>query len=311
MAYKLWTPEEETLLKDLVSTGLYSYRDMEKFFPGRTLSSLTKHARSYLNIHNDIYKQHKYTYIKKFFAVPNTLNSYIAGFWAADGGIRYPEGVSPVIRLELGEEDVEHLKSIKRILGYTGVIVPQEKEGSKTNYFQMTADKEYCDDMAKNFGLIPNKTYRLAPPALVTLDLRFAYMLGLADGDGCVHINKRSHSISFGYTSSSIAAVTWVSNLLKELGLPTLRRKESGKIKKCTDANAYVTVINGAKVVALLKFVQAFAAHYNLPILRRKWDTPRLNEYIKSFGTRYPKFSYTSPAFPLASVPEANPSIAA
>jgi hypothetical protein len=115
-----------------------------------------------------------------------------------------------------------------------------------------------------------------------------------------------------GYTSSSIVAVEWVKKVTEECQLPTLRQKSSGKVSKVKNVNAYNVRIAGAKVVALIKLVQAFAAHYNLPILRRKWDTPRLNEYIKSFEARYPEFSYTPPAFPLDPVPvETTPSIAA
>ena len=311
MAYKLWTPEEETLLKDLVSTGLYSYRDMEKFFDGRKIASITGHARRYLNINNNIYKQHKYTYTKGFFAIPGILNSYVAGFWAADGCVRLIPPASPVLRLDLGTEDLVYLKTMKDLLGYTGVITPTKRKRSTTHYFQMTVSDEYRLDLERNFGIIPRKTHHLTPPNLTTLDLRFAFLVGLLDGDGCVHINSCNHSLSLGYTSSSIVAVEWVKKVIEECQLPTLRQKPSGKISKVKNVNAYNVRIAGAKVVALIKLVQAFAAHYNLPLLRRKWDTPRLNEYIKSFETRYPKFSYTSPAFPLASVPEANPSIAA
>jgi len=312
MAYRIWTPEEEILLKNLVSTGLYSYRDMEKFFPGRTLSSLTKHARIYLNIHNDIYKQHKYTYTKGFFATPNILNSYVAGFWAADGSIRDIPNASPRLRLELGEEDLEYLKNMKKILGYTGVIAPFHKGNSTTHWFSITIDEEYKRNLADNFGIVQRKTHHLTPPNLTTFDLRFAFLVGLLDGDGCTHINSRNESLSLGYTSSSIAAVEWVKRVTEECNLPTLRKKPSGIIRKVTNVNAYSIVLNGAKVVAFIKLVQAFAAHYNLPILRRKWDTPRLNEYIKSFEIRYPKFSYTPPSFPLDPVPiETTPSIAA
>lgn len=311
MAYKLWTPEEETLLKDLVSTGLYSYRDMEKFFPGRTLSSLTKHARIYLNIHNNIYKQHKYTYTKGFFATPNILNSYVAGFWAADGCVRLIPPASPVLRLDLGTEDLEYLKTMKDLLGYTGIITPTKRKKSTTHYFQMTVSDEYRLDLERNFGIIPRKTKHLSPPNLPSLDMKIAFLIGLLDGDGCVHLNYRN-SLSIGYTSCSRRAVEWYEMVMKLLNLPSIQRNTKiPKIRELTHAKAFFLAYSGARAVAFVKLVQSFAAHYNLPILRRKWDTSELNAYIRRFEYHYPQFSYTPPVFPTIPVPETVPSVAA
>ncbi len=297
MAYKLWTPEEETLLKDLVASGLYSFRDMEKFFEGRSLSSLTKHARHYLDINNNIYKQHKYTYDKAFFNAPNELNSYVAGFLAADGCVQYHEPASPTIMSEVIKTDWDHLDGIKKALGYTGVM-REDRRGVNTVQFKMTCSHEYCDNLKRHFGVTAKKTLHLTPPSSLSPDQTLAFVIGIIDGDGCVHMNVRG-GITLSFASASENMTKWLLEKLNGLKLPVLKDKGNPQYRALTNCKAYTFSVGGAKVVAFIKLVQAFAAHYNLPILRRKWDTPRLNEYIRDFEIRYPQFSYTPPAFPL------------
>lgn len=302
MAYKNWNPEEENLLKNLVSSGLYSYRDMEKFFVGRSLLSLTKHARQYLNINNNIYKQHKYTYTKGFFAVPNELNAYIAGFLAADGCVQFHEPASPTIMSEVIKTDWDHLKGIKDCLGYTGVM-REDRRGVNVVQFKMTCSHEYCEQLKTNFGVTAKKTYYLAPPCSLSQTQKLAFMIGIIDGDGCIHINKRG-GISLSFASASENMTKWLLDSFLNLSLPSIRRNTKipsyRALKHC---KAYTFIVAGAQVVALIKLVQAFAAHYKLPILRRKWDTTELNDYIKAFEAKYPQFSYTPPSFPIESVP--------
>lgn len=300
MPYKIWTPAEETLLKELVAEGKHSYRQMEKFFPGRTLSSLTCHARLCLDINNNIYKPHKYTYNKTFFRDPNPLNCYVCGFLSADASISTPLNASPQLRLELSDLDLEQLKIIKRAIGYNGVISPSGKIPHRLCYFKMTIDQDTMDDLALNFGVIPRKTYHLSPPDLKALENRVSFLAGLLDGDGCVHISKTNNNLSVGYVSASVVAVEWFKDTMNELKLPSLRTKKDPKIRSLSHfglGEAYTLTYVGAKAVALVQVMQALKRDLKIPILDRKWDNLCLNQYISDFCEKYPGFKYNPPVF--------------
>ena len=122
MAYKNWTPEEETRLRELVATGKYSYRQIGQLMEGRSIASITCHARQYLDINNDRYEPRKYEHDRSFFTEPNIVNSYIAGFLAADGCIRQDNAGHWNIRLEISELDKDHLLWIKDTLKHEGPL---------------------------------------------------------------------------------------------------------------------------------------------------------------------------------------------
>lgn len=290
MNYKIWTHEEEETLKNLVLTGKYSYRQIGKIMEGRSIASITGHARRVLNINNDKYKPHKYEHDGHFFTIPNITNSYVAGFLAADGSIRQNAQGYWRMRLEISDLDKEHLLWLRDTLKHTG---PLHSWGTKkTLYWQMHVKESYAMDLATNFGVVPNKTHHLQPPNLETFNLRFAYLLGLLDGDGCVHINNLN-SLGVSYVSSSLAAVEWYQTMMTSLNFVSLRPKQQISLpRKTSHANAYSLAYSGARAVCLIKLAQAFAAKHNLPILARKWNNPRLNQYIADFQARFPQFSY-------------------
>lgn len=297
MAYKNWTQEEEILLGQLVREGKYSYRQMEQYFSGRTLNSLTCHARQYLDIYNDQYQQKKYSYNESFVDEPNVLNCYVMGFIAADGCIQYPETQSPTLTVEVIDTDVDHLNGIKTCLGYTGPIKWHPEPTIKTAKFKMSCSEIYAKKLANHFGIIPRKANHLNPPNLLSDDMKIAYLLGLLDGDGCVHICNTKNILSIGFVSSSPKATEWYQSIMNNLKLPTINQTNPPKIKALSHTKAYKLVYAGARAVAFVLLIQSFYRAHNLPILKRKWDNPRLNQYIIDFEAKYPSFLYQPPSF--------------
>lgn len=292
MAYRNWTNQEEVLLKELVATGKYSYRQMEVFFPGRTFNSLLCHARQYLNIFNDKYEQRKYSYDRHFFDKPSIVNSYVAGFLAADGCVQLNEKQGPTLTLAVIGSDLDHLNNLKSLLAYTGPTMTTEDMKRNLVRFRICCSNDYIKKMADNFGIIPLKTHHLTPPALPTQDLRLAFLLGLLDGDGCVHIEKNSQVLSISFASASLKAVEWYKQVMEELDLPTIRQAKPVNVRKLSHAEAYGLTYAGSRAVAFVKLIQHFSRVHNLPTLKRKWDNPRLNQYILDFEAKYPTFSY-------------------
>lgn len=287
MTYQLWTPEEDTQLKDLVSTGKYSYRQIDKIMGGRSLASVIGHARA-IDLSNGEYKPRKYEHDRAFFTEPNIVNSYIAGFLAADGSIRQDKAGHWCLRLELSALDRDHLLWIRDSMKHEG---PLHSWGNINTFFwQMHVTDSYAKDLERNFGVIWRKTHRLQPPNLPTFDLQFAYLLGLLDGDGCVHISK-INNLGVSYVSSSLAAVQWCQMMITHLDFPLVRKK-TPLPKELKNVNAYGLAYVGARAVCLVRLAQAFAAQHNLPILARKWNNPRLNQYVADYQQRFPQLVY-------------------
>lgn len=297
MAYKIWTETEEGLLRELVANGKHSYRQMEAFFPGRSLTSLTCHARQCLNIFNDKYQQKKYSYNESFIDEPTPLNSYVMGFIAADGCIQYHVKQSPTLTIEVIDSDLDHLNGLKEAFGYTGVTDWHPVEGINTVKFKMSCSENYAKKMADHFGIVPRKANHLNPPNLQSETLKISYLLGLLDGDGCVFIEPNVKRLSISFASSSIRAAEWYKVVMDSLSLPTINKSKPVNVHKLSHCNAYSVCYAGARAVAFVKLIQSFYKAHNLPILKRKWDNPRLNQYIIDFEAKYPSFSYQPPIF--------------
>ncbi len=302
---KSWSLEEESRLKELVATGKYSYPELTVLFPGRSSDSLRCHARQYLDIHS-CYRQHKYTYDSDFFTIPNVINSYVAGFLAADGCVQLSTKQSPVLTLSLSVKDVDHLSRIKSLLGYTGPIHnhtnrPKRpdnlvKGGLGMMTLQISVSEQYIKYLADNFGVIPRKTRRLKPPEL-SFENQLAYLIGLIDGDGYVCPIANRSNIAVGFISSSEEAAKWIKEFVDSLGFTQLKGKKVVNIGTRYEGRAFTIRYQGAQAIALIKLVQAFKQARGIPLLDRKWDNPKVNQHILDFEAKYPSFQYTPPTF--------------
>lgn len=286
-----WSPEEDQLLKELTSSNRLGYQQMVPFFPGRTLASLICRANQKLKITN-VYQYHKWEYDKTFFSTPTPINSYVAGFLAADGSvIVLPKNHGFILRLEVANMDLEHLNTLKGLMGFTGPIFPggQNKESS---FFKMTIHSGFKNDLENHFGVIPDKARRFKPLQSSDFKNNLAYLLGLLDGDGCVHVSKEN-TLSINLTSCCFEVVEWAKQFVDTMSLPMLRSTAmKASVHDLHHADAYHIAIVGARAVCLVQLAQAFARKHSLPILARKWDNPRLNDYIRDFYLRFPTFTF-------------------
>jgi hypothetical protein len=293
---KPWSSDEESRLKELVQSGKYSYPELAAFFPGRSSDSLRCHARQYLDVYSP-YKQHKYVYSTDFFETPNPINSYIAGFLAADGSIRLSDKQAPVLVLSLSAKDLSHLEIIKSKLQYTGPIYDHTNHRTKGGHGMMTlqisVSEEYTKHLADNFGVTPRKTYRLEPPALDYIN-SLCYLIGLIDGDGCVHITPDRIEASISFVSSSEVAVKWIKNTIDQIDIPSPRAGRTVNITPKYGGNAFTIRYQGLKAIGLIKIAQKLKHQFHIPLLDRKWDNDRVNQRIIEFNQQYPDFIYKS-----------------
>lgn len=284
MAYKNWTAEEESLLKNLLSEKKYSFNQMAKSFEGRSGNSLRKHALQYMDLTNENFIFKKYSYDQDFFVIPNIINCYVAGFYAADGCIS-DNTSTRVLSLVLSGIELEQLQKFKELFKFDGEVRPFNYSG-KQNMYGLVLYSAYkiTEDLEKNFNLTSNKVYRLPPPNLIDEKLKLSYLIGILDGDGCVHISNQN-KLMITYTSSSLEIMEWVKNKIESMNLDTIRDR-GGKIRKCNHANAYNYQISGMKAISLISKAQELKKE-GVPILDRKWDNERLNNYIKEFKEKH------------------------
>lgn len=284
MAYKNWTIEEENLLRNLLLEKKYSFNQMAKFFQGRSGLSLSRHAKDYLNLKNEGFIFKKYSYNQDFFAIPDIINCYVAGFYAADGCIS-DNPTTRVLSIVLSGLELDQLKKFKELFQFTGPIDSYEYEYKKNMHgLRIYSAYKITEDLEKNFNLGPNKVYRLPPPNLTDSKLKFAYLIGLLDGDGCVHINNQN-KLTITYSSSSLQIMEWVKNEIENMNLRSIKNK-GGIIRKFNHANAYGYQVSGLKAVDLIFKAQELKKE-GVPILDRKWDNEKLNNYIKEFKEKH------------------------
>lgn len=148
----------------------------------RAIAKKLKVSRS--TIHNRIYDIHynygnrkRFTLDENFFDLPNDINSYWAGFLAADGCIH-----RNCVSLEIHNKDEKHLHKIRSLLNYNG-DVSRRKNKDLVN-LSITSNK-IVETLEKNFNIIPKKAKVLESPNIYQEHCIRSFIRGYIDGDGC------------------------------------------------------------------------------------------------------------------------------
>lgn len=189
-----------------------------------------------------------------FFSKPNLLNSYWAGFIAADGGlVKYGNKLKLVIGLS--NKDKKHLIDFKNDLKSFAKITSY-----KNCSFLQIYDNKLCLDLKKNFNITPRKSLTLRPPKNLTKWQSLAYIVGYIDGDGCIDISDKKYKYLRLRIMSTKTVLTWVLKLLN-----------IDKSLYLQDKN-YILKLDGKKALTTLeKLVKV-----PVPKMKRKWN--KINE---------------------------------
>jgi hypothetical protein len=174
---------ELKLTKNLISVLLGMYR--KGIGTNRIADTMSIHrttVQKYLKRYGIILRKTspwKNTYNVNFFKRPNKINSYWAGFLLADGYIRRNRAA---VSLKLKKTDHPHLLKFKKAIKFSGEI----KKYKKYSYSAIDISGTwFIKDLRKNFGIIPNKTFRLEFPLLSKVNTEH-FLRGIMDGDGSV-----------------------------------------------------------------------------------------------------------------------------
>lgn len=192
-----------------------------------------------------------------YFKEPTIINSYYAGYFAADGYI-YKSKSSTYVGMVLNKKDSVVLKNFKKELRYIGPIHTKRKDNTHRLIF---TSKVIAKDLKNNFFITERKTFTLKPPKKLTIPHSLAFIIGYIDGDGCISQSKA------GYLRLEIAGTLKMLKWIREIFNENILFKECNKnIYK----NGKIFVLSYESFPALR--ILSYLSTVEVPKLKRKWS---------------------------------------
>lgn len=276
--YQFWKTEEENLLRGL--TGSMSFKDMVKqYFPNRTIQSLQRKSTK-LNLHGGFHPT-IHSHDINFWKNPNPINSFFAGYIAADGNLsksRYS------LCVQTTRKDIKILKDLKDATQFTGDLA--EYKGYPT--LSVAGCAEWYKDLAEIWSITPAKTFTLQPPNIADDDLIKCFIIGFLCGDGWVSCREARQNVRVGFVGASELFMKWLVDSLNRLYPPHDRVGATAckpiQLKQVTDKNFFVCGFESIRALRILNDWRRF----NVPFLSRKLVTPLIDELIEKYKQKYP-----------------------
>lgn len=118
-------------------------------------------------------------YLRK---IDTPTKAYLLGFFYADGNLHKDS-----FTIALQERDRYVLEAMGREMGYTGGLGFRKKQApNKQNMWALRIhDKEFAETL-RQVGVVARKTSKVRFPTFIDPSLKYAFLHGLSDGDGCV-----------------------------------------------------------------------------------------------------------------------------
>ncbi|HEC66284.1 MAG TPA: hypothetical protein ENI23_13425 [bacterium] len=286
---KFWRSDEDKIIAE--NYGKLSSYEIASLLPKRTQSAVRGRIDK-LSLDGNAYSvvskcNRKFYWDFDFFKVPNPINSYWAGFLAADGSIG--NKVVRRIRLAISSKDKGHLERFCRDLNFSGTI--KEYKNSKSGYSTTFSCVEVCltgtDDtifhLKHNFGVVPRKTFILKPPANLNEENSLAYIIGYLDGDGFISLGGEGRG-QIGFLGT-LEVLSWIKGIM-DVVAPSKRRGSLALIHPVKTIFEYK--ISGTRVSRF----GIYSAHLQVSRLRRKWEP--LFKFVnkKDYNVTYDCYSF-------------------
>lgn len=218
-------------------------------------------------------RERKYKINDHFFSIISEVNSYYAGFIAADGNINknYPNLTITLSRKDAPflEKFIENLESDYPIREYESNEFPVSS--------LIVTSQQICDDLEKYFNIVPDKSLIYTPPVLEQPYLD-CFIMGLIDGDGTIGFSVRKTCKDSLYIT--LIGTKDSCNLVKTRFEEILGKSTSSlhQIEKNKNSYTYRISDRNARTV----FSHLYEKYNYLPTLSRKWSK-EIYEYCKSW----------------------------
>lgn len=207
---------------------------------------------------------------ENFFSEPNLLNSYWAGFIAADGSI---QDKNNKLCIELSLKELYHLENFKKH------IESEHKIGQRTRTILIKQNKnpiiivstcsiqignpKLIKDLKDNFKITGKKSNREKFPTLSKENLK-SFIIGYIDGDGSImKVKNRPNSLKL----QILVSKELLTNIKKFFEKEYNFYSDKG-IHKYQKGNIHSYVLNGTAFIFILKELSLIA----VPKLERKWN---------------------------------------
>lgn len=214
-----------------------------------------------------------------FFNIPNKLNCYYAGFFAADGCVSKN---GRVCTISISSKDKNWLYRYKEDIGFTGPILKTLAKGNFPVSSVSFTSKQIASDLNCNFNITPTKSLTLKAPNITDRELIDYFICGYIDGDGSIMIceNNGKQKRLVVSVIGTYDMCNWIKRRFCEI-----IGKNVGSIQKLhgTSELSYSCVITDKSAREI------FQHYYNLdcPKLTRKWS-PEKYEYCINYKKRNP-----------------------
>ena len=215
------------------------------------------------------YKARKYNVDDYFFHIPNVINSYYAGFIAADGYICSRKSELRTLKIGLSSKDTFWLEDFKNHLcSESPIKIRVQKELYEIAEISITS-KQIIDDLHHHFNICPRKSLILEPPLIDEKPLKYAFICGYIDGDGSIFLsdrNKINKTLCISILGTQ-KMCEWIKEVFNDItnGCGTIKPKPNTNIYRldysCKAAREIVKVLSKIKV----------------PKLQRKWTKEIIN----------------------------------
>lgn len=133
----------------------------------------------------------KYSLNEYYFdQIDNQDKAYIIGLLYADG---CRSGASNAIIIRLQERDKEILDKINSLLDSNRPLrfIDYSNDPSRQNQYLLQIDSKHIADKLFEYGIVPNKEFKLKFPDFLPDELLPHFIRGYLDGDGCILKNEK------------------------------------------------------------------------------------------------------------------------
>lgn len=285
--HEKFTDEEREIVR-LAAKNCVPFAKITEQLPNKSVQQIVSFAMRNGFNNKNTQGGRKYTCNKTFWDIPNEINSYWAGFAAADGHV-HSEGKTEntyCFILLLQRRDKEHVNLLAKTVSYNGPV----KDGSAylkkydkhyPNTMLRIHQKEWRAGLEKNFSIFPRKTWNLPVPNL-SGHLLDCYLAGFMDGDGSYVICKNMDKIILSATGAT-------TDILQELNKMSNRfdlQKDRVRNLK-TVGNHFQYAVAGDTAVRMSHYLMSLPC----PHLRRKFDR------VRDFLISHPKYELSLPTY--------------
>jgi len=224
---------------------------------------------------------------RHFFAEPNILNSYWAGFIAADGCIaEHKNCVTKNLIISITAGDRYLLERFAIDTGFTGSVREEKAKESFINGKRLNAKptvsisiscaQEWFSDLEKNFKITPRKSLTLQPPHHLNKECSLAYIKGFFDGDGCAHFRKTGYLNMVFY--GTMECLTWIKSICDEVA-PHYTDEWRTRQRKTAEVSQKEKIFNYCIGEYRAENLAREILNLDIPEMPRKWD--KIREHLK------------------------------